>query len=254
MLELLEQRGTATACPSEVARRIGGTDWRAEMPRVREVAARLQAAGRIDVYQHGRPVDTSTARGAIRLRACNVGAIDYRAHPERYVVGRGEQGVLTVEPYKSELLPLWRFKTPSIARDSARSLYAKFVDYGNAGDFVGMDMARKFLQMGWTRARRYANHPSGRKYSAGRRELPRVEDATKAEAAAIFRQYYERAQNNRTYLRLSREAASRRATGDHATPRAHARPHRPARSGSSAGSPSSRASRSTRARTARIRR
>ena len=27
-----------------------------------------------------------------------------------------------------------------------------------------MDMARKFLEMGFTRARRYANHSSGRKY------------------------------------------------------------------------------------------
>ena len=27
-----------------------------------------------------------------------------------------------------------------------------------------MDMARKFLEMGFTRSRRYANHPSGKKY------------------------------------------------------------------------------------------
>jgi hypothetical protein len=25
--------------------------------------------------------------------------IDYRAHPELYAIGRGEQGVLTVQPY-----------------------------------------------------------------------------------------------------------------------------------------------------------
>lgn len=217
MRALLETRGTATACPSEVARTLGGDDWRAEMPRVRAVAARLQAAGVVDVYQHGRPVDITTARGPVRLRARSVETIDYRAHPERYVVGRGEQGVLTVEPYKSELLPLWRFKTPELARASAAALYAKFVAYGKAGDFVGMDMARKFIQMGWTRARRYANHPSGRKYGPGRRELPRVEDATKAEAAAIFRRTYERALANRTYQRLTREAGSRRATAARAT-------------------------------------
>ena len=29
---------------------------------------------------------------------------DFRARPELYRVGRGEQGVLLVEPYKSELL------------------------------------------------------------------------------------------------------------------------------------------------------
>jgi len=30
---------------------------------------------------------------------------DFRQHPERYQVGRGEQGVLLVEPYKGEILP-----------------------------------------------------------------------------------------------------------------------------------------------------
>ncbi len=45
--------------------------------------------------------------------------IDFREHRERYQVGKGEQGVLLVEPYKSEILPQWRFKTPDIARVSA---------------------------------------------------------------------------------------------------------------------------------------
>lgn len=34
-------------------------------------------------------------------------------------------------------------------------------------DFVGADMSRKFIQMGMTRARRYANHKGGRKYAKG---------------------------------------------------------------------------------------
>jgi hypothetical protein len=65
-----------------------------------------------------------------------------------------------------------------------------------------MDMARKFIQMGVTRARRYANHASGRKYDAKRRELPRVVDETKAASAEIFREYYEKAKANGTYARL----------------------------------------------------
>jgi hypothetical protein len=48
-------------------------------------------------------------------------------------------------------------------------------------------MARKFLQMGWTRARRYANHKGGRKYDKRTgEELPRAEDPEKAAAAAVF--------------------------------------------------------------------
>lgn len=87
-----------------------------------------------------------------------------------YRIARGEQGVLTFEPYKSHLLPLWRFKTEAIALDSSAALWSRFLDYDAAGDFVGMDMARKFIQMGMTRAARYANHRGGRKYVITERE------------------------------------------------------------------------------------
>src|SRR5215207_6307946 len=110
--------------------------------------------------------------------------INFREHPELYRIGRGEQGVLLVEPYKSELLPHWRFKTPDLAQRSADKIYYMFLTYKAERDFVGMDMARKFLQMGYTRARRYANHKSGRKYVVGGKEiLPREEDPVKAESA-----------------------------------------------------------------------
>ncbi len=82
--------------------------------------------------------------------------LDLRKNPELYRVGIGEQGVLLVEPYKSEILPHWRFKTPEIAEESSEKIYELFLEYKNQKDFIGMDMARKFLQMGITRARRYA--------------------------------------------------------------------------------------------------
>ena len=97
--------------------------------------------------------------------------IDFRKNPELYRIGKGEQGVLLVEPYKSEILPHWRFKTPQIARRSASKIYRMFLAYKSKEDFVGMDMARKFLQMGYTRSRRYANHKSGRKYAEGSKEV-----------------------------------------------------------------------------------
>ena len=126
---------------------------------------------------------------------------DFRKHPELYRVGRGEQGVLLVEPYKSELLPHWRFRTPEIARESAQKLYALFEAYKRQDDFVGMDMARKFIQMGYTRARRYANHKSGRKYAAdGKTVAPREEDPVKAEAAAIFKAVWDRVKRDPAYV------------------------------------------------------
>lgn len=127
--------------------------------------------------------------------------LDLRRQPELYRIGRGEQGVLLVEPYKSELLPHWRFKTPALARASAEKLYALFEAYQRQGDFVGMDMARKFIQMGYTRARRYANHKSGRKYEAdGKTVAPREEDPVKAEAAAIFKAVLERVKRDPEYV------------------------------------------------------
>ncbi|MBE9178025.1 DUF4385 domain-containing protein [Oculatella sp. LEGE 06141] len=131
-------------------------------------------------------------------------AIDFRQHPELYRIGRGEQGVLMVEPYKSEILPYWKFKTPDIARQSADKIYSLFLQYTAEGDFVGMDMARKFLQMGYTRSRRYANHKSGRKYAAGSKTvLPREEDPIKAQSAKIFYEKWQLAKSNPEYVRLS---------------------------------------------------
>lgn len=118
--------------------------------------------------------------------------IDFRKNPELYHVGRGEQGVLIAEPYKSELLPLWRFKTPEIARESAQMIYEKYLLYKTQGDFVGMDMARKFLQMGFTRSRRYANHKTGRKWNKTKTAiLPEDTDPQKAQSAIYFKEKYQ---------------------------------------------------------------
>lgn len=138
--------------------------------------------------------------------------VDFRTHPERYKIGRGEQGVLMAEPYKSEILPYWKFKTEADAKVSAQKIYDLFLAYGNSSDFVGMDMARKFLQMGFTRARRYANHPSGRKYGAKGVVEPQAadwKDSEKAKAAAIFYNFYARAKSNAHYLQLKAEHQAR---------------------------------------------
>ena len=71
-----------------------------------------------------------------------------------YEIARGEQGVLTFEPYKSILLPHWRFRTVPIAEESSKTLKGAFDHYVQEGDLVGSDMARKFIQMGMTRAKR----------------------------------------------------------------------------------------------------
>jgi hypothetical protein len=133
-------------------------------------------------------------------------ALNLRERPDLYRVGKGEQGVLLVEPYKSEILPHWRFKTTSEAKRSSRRIYQMFLAYLRMTDLPGADMARKFLQMGWTRARRYANHPGGRKYDRQTGALlPRGMDVEKAAAAAIFYALYVKARENAEYLRQKDE-------------------------------------------------
>jgi hypothetical protein len=135
---------------------------------------------------------------------------DFRRHPELYRIGRGEQGVLLVEPYKGEILPHWRFRTVGEAKRSAARIHRMFLAYLKAGDFPGADMARKYLQMGWTRARRYANHKGGRKYDKQTGEqLPRAEDVEKAAAAAVFYECYVAARLHPDYVRLKKEHRER---------------------------------------------
>lgn len=131
--------------------------------------------------------------------------IDFRKHPELYQVGRGEQGVLMVEPYKSEILPHWRFKTPDIAQVSATAIMALFEQYRKNDEFVGMDMARKFIQMGYTRARRYANHKGGKKYDKQREVLPFELNEEKAASAAIFKGYWDQIRADKDYLQRKKQ-------------------------------------------------
>ena len=42
-------------------------------------------------------------------------------------------------------------------------IYGLFGAYLKVRDFVGADTARKFIQMDFTRARRYGNHRGGKK-------------------------------------------------------------------------------------------
>lgn len=131
--------------------------------------------------------------------------VDYRLHPELYKVGKGEQGVLICEPYKGEIGQYWRFKTRDIAVESSAKIYAMFRDYLQADDFVGADMCRKYLQMGFTRARRYFNYKGGKKYDK-ENDYHLLEkgtgDAEKAAAAQVFYDKWKAAENDKQYMQL----------------------------------------------------
>ena len=137
--------------------------------------------------------------------------VNYRKNPHLYKIGRGQQGVLTCEPYKSELCKHWKFKTPQLAKDSSEKILAMFYQYLENEDFIGADMAKKFLHMGFTRSRRYANHRDGKKWNKVGNEwriIPQEHDALsckKAESASIFKEAWIVARTNKKYLDMKKK-------------------------------------------------
>jgi hypothetical protein len=69
IVDLIAERGPdKTICPSEAARALAGKgDFRPSMEPVRDAAARLAKARRIEVTQKGQPVTIGEVRGPIRL-------------------------------------------------------------------------------------------------------------------------------------------------------------------------------------------
>ena len=122
-----------------------------------------------------------------------------------YRIGRGEQGVLLVRPYTNDICKYWRFKTLKEAEVSSQKIFDMYLDYRIQKDFVGMDMCRKFLEMGFTRARRYANHKDGKKYDKNGNVRPQEKDwstSDKAISARIFKTYRDRVTKDAKYISM----------------------------------------------------
>ena len=131
--------------------------------------------------------------------------IMFTPNDRRYRIGRGEQGVLLVRPYTDDICKHWKFKTPCEARVSSLKILHMYHTYKNEEDFVGMDMCRKFLEMGFTRARRYANHKDGKKYDAKGNIKPQEPDALtslKARSARIFKEVRDRVTSDPIYQKM----------------------------------------------------
>ena len=127
---------------------------------------------------------------------------------KRYRIGRGEQGVLLVRPYTDDICKHWRFKTPSEAFVSSTKILFEYHVYKDKEDFIGMDMCRKFLEMGFTRARRYANHKDGKKYDKDGNVKPQEKDwatSDKAKSANIFKQARDRVTSDPIYIHMRKQ-------------------------------------------------
>ena len=132
----------------------------------------------------------------------------FRPNDIRYRIGRGEQGVLLVRPYTDVICRHWRFKTLKEARISSQKIFDMYLDYRIQKDFVGMDMCRKFLEMGFTRARRYANHKDGKKYGKDGKILPQEKDwatSEKAKSARRFKEFRDLVTQDEFYISMRKE-------------------------------------------------
>ena len=132
----------------------------------------------------------------------------FRPNDRRYRIGRGEQGVLLVRPYTDVICKHWRFKTLKEAKVSSQKIFDMYLDYRIQKDFVGMDMCRKFLEMGFTRARRYANHKDGKKYGKDGKILPQEKDwatSEKAKSAQRFKDFRDLVTQDEFYITMRKK-------------------------------------------------
>ena len=132
----------------------------------------------------------------------------FRPNDKRYRIGRGEQGVLLVRPYTDVICKHWRFKTLKEAKVSSQKIFDMYLDYRIQKDFVGMDMCRKFLEMGFTRARRYANHKDGNKYDSNGKVKPQEKDwatSEKAKSARRFKEFRDLVTKDEFYISLRKQ-------------------------------------------------
>ncbi|NJN57665.1 MAG: DUF3253 domain-containing protein [Leptolyngbyaceae cyanobacterium SL_5_9] len=69
LLEKVRARGAEKSiCPSEVARDLGGVEWRSLMDTIRSIGAELVDSGEILALQRGQPVHPLSAKGPIRFK------------------------------------------------------------------------------------------------------------------------------------------------------------------------------------------
>ena len=125
-----------------------------------------------------------------------------------YRIGRGEQGVLLVRPYTDDICAHWRFKTPEIAKKNLlKSMKCILIIVMKKILSVWICVV-SFLEMGFTRSRRYANHRDGKKYDKEGNIIPQEKDHATchfAKSATIFKKTRDVVAKNETYVKMRKQ-------------------------------------------------
>ena len=111
-------------------------------------------------------------------------------------IGRGEQDVFEVQPYRDESLPVWTTKNGGGREEAAEAIHDRYEEYREAGDFP---------EIGYTRAMRYAKYPAEGSTSTERTASPRSRRIPRngrsrcvsRNASSRFGGYREAKENNR---------------------------------------------------------
>tara|TARA_B100001094_G_scaffold141565_1_gene137207 strand:+ start:1076 stop:1501 length:426 start_codon:yes stop_codon:yes gene_type:complete len=74
--------------------------------------------------------------------------INYKVKPLFYEVTEDFGGMYVCEPYKTDLLKAWKFSNKNASDSSADKIKGMFLSYLKEDDFVGADLAKKFLRAG----------------------------------------------------------------------------------------------------------
>ena len=127
-----------------------------------------------------------------------------------YQIGDPGDGVMNPEPYWSHLNAMWHFGTDSLAQKSCAKLWKWFLYYHYYGDFIGMDMVRKFIELGTMCATYMEDLRHGRtRYGveAGQGEMGAVRKCGEltSDAALIFREALDQLQSHPGYLKSREE-------------------------------------------------
>jgi len=77
---------------------------------------------------------------------------NYRDKPLVYAVTDDCGGMYICEPYKTEILKVWKFTSIDRAKKSSKDILSMFRFYIKNRDFIGADMTRKYLQAGSIRS------------------------------------------------------------------------------------------------------
>jgi hypothetical protein len=128
--------------------------------------------------------------------------LNYRKHPEQYRIGIGQFGVMKYEPYTSEVIDHWRYKSVPIAIESRNRILALFYRYLDTNDFPGADVAKKALHMGFTRALRYAKPVEKDVSHNGSPPPAAYSSPEKRRVSLVFKDAYDTARTHECYQRL----------------------------------------------------